>query len=85
MSDHAFRVMMIFVAAYVVMIVLCFGPATVQSERAREQHLAECRAVHEGDRDRQALCGASGPMVSDGLPKAMFWPLWLSYTAAASR
>ena len=83
MSEHASRVLMIFVAAYAVMVVLCFGPATAQSERAQVKHIAECRAAHEGDRDRQALCRMYGPMPSDGLPKALFWPLWLSYTAAA--
>lgn len=60
---------------YLLGAVVCFGPATVQSERSRDEHRAECART-------PALPCAYGPMPSDGLFKAMFWPLWLSYTVA---
>lgn len=79
------RLTFICAAAYAVMVVLCFGPATVQSERAAAEVRAQCRANNEGRTEEQKMCDFIGPRMSDGLPKALFWPLWLSYTAASSR
>lgn len=83
MSEDTSRGLLMLAAAYAAMVVICFGPATVQSERARDKHIAACRAMHEGDKDRQDWCPLGAPSTADGLPKALFWPLWLSYTAAA--
>lgn len=81
MHDKAFRWFLAGVAFYVLAFVVCFGPATVESERAREKHLAECYAL--ADPDRQAMCVVAAPRLSDGVPKALFWPLWLSYKIAS--
>lgn len=69
-------------AAYALAAVVCFGPATVQSERAQEEYRARCRAEKAGDKDGLVWCDVGGPSKSDGLPKAMFWPFWLSYMLA---
>jgi hypothetical protein len=71
------------IAAYALVGVGCFGPATVQSERARDEYRAQCKAERAGDTDAQRWCIVGGPSVSDGLHKAIFWPLWLSYMAAS--
>ena len=67
--------------AYVAGIVICFGPATAQSEQADALHDAECRKNSQSG--EAGVCAAFGPNDSDGLPKALFWPLWLSYTIAS--
>jgi len=69
------RIGVVFGAAYFIIFVVCFGPATVDSERAQREHKAEC------ERKAQQPC-AWGPSPADGLYKAMFWPFWLSYMAA---
>jgi len=69
-------------AAYVAGIVLCFGPATLQSERASAAQRAQCMAEREGDQEGRKWCALTPSSATDGLPKALFWPLWLSYTAA---
>ena len=71
------------VLLYVVGIVVCFGPATVQSERARVVYQAQCRAERAGDAEQLRWCLVKGPSHVDGMPKAIFWPLWLSYMAAS--
>jgi hypothetical protein len=73
----------IFAALYIVGAVLCFGPATVQSERAQVEYQAQCRAARAGDVDGLKWCPVGGPNISNGVPKAIFWPLWLSYMAAS--
>ena len=83
MSDVAFNRIKLAVLLYVLMGVACFGPATVQSEKARDEHQARCRAAHAGDADALRWCPIGGPSLSDGAPKAIFWPLWLSYMAAS--
>lgn len=64
---------------YLLMAIGCFGPATVQSEKAQAEYLRECREQY----GQNAFC-VSGSSKADGLPKALFWPLWLSYMAASS-
>jgi hypothetical protein len=83
MSDKAYKAAQLCLALYVAMAVICFGPATVQSEEARAEHQAQCRAVNAGDAEQLRRCSIGGPSVSDGAPKAIFWPLWLSYMAAS--
>ncbi len=83
MSDKAVLYFKICAALYIVGVVLCFGPATVQSERAQAEYRAQCRAERTGDADGLKWCAVGGPNVSDGAPKAIFWPLWLSYLAAS--
>lgn len=68
------RAIPIAVCAYLLMMVVTFGPATIESERAMEAYKKECAA--EGK-----PC-VWGPSRSDALFKAMFWPFWLSYKAA---
>jgi hypothetical protein len=67
------------VTGYIAMFIICFGPATVESQKARDEWLAECKASNP------ALSCALGPSPSDGLFKAAFWPLWLSYVAAKDK
>jgi hypothetical protein len=69
------RIALTAAAAYALAVVVCFGPATVESERAQQEHKAECAKTP------QQPC-TWGPMLSDGLPKAIFWPFWLSYKLA---
>lgn len=83
MSDQTFKVAQLFFVVYLAMIVICFGPATVQSEKASAEYQARCRAEKAGDAEAIRWCSVSGPSVTDGAPKAIFWPLWLSYTAAS--
>lgn len=61
-------------AIYILGMIVCFGPATVESEQADRDHDAICAP--------QPLCHGFGPSVGDGLLKAMFWPLWISYKVA---
>ena len=82
MSNTAFRIYMASIIAYVFMGVVCFGPATVQSERAQDENHAKCQAAHTGDDAATRLCKAMGPRMTDGAMKAMLWPFWLSYMAA---
>jgi hypothetical protein len=82
-SEKANRAFWIGLGLYWLVAVLCFGPATVQSERARAEYLAQCRADWAHDAQRQNWCQVGGPMMSDGAAKAIFWPLWLSYLAAS--
>lgn len=83
MSEKTFKIVMRSIGFYVVMAVIFFGPATVQSERARDEYQARCRAERAFDVEALRWCQMGGPSVSDGAPKAMFWPLWLSYMAAS--
>ena len=83
MIDTTFNRVKAAALLYVLMAVACFGPATVQSERARDEYQARCRADRAGNEGAINWCQAGGPMASDGAPKAMFWPLWLSYLAAS--
>lgn len=69
-------------AAYGAGIVLSFGPATVQSERAAAEFKVQCRAERQGDTEGQKWCAVTGPNMTDGLAKAMAWPMWISYTVA---
>ena len=62
------------VAIYGIGVIGCFGPATVESERAMNEHAATCTP--------RPSCEYFGPSISDGIFKAMFWPMWLSYQAA---
>jgi hypothetical protein len=84
MTEKEFNRWRICIALYVVMVVVCFGPATVQSERARAEYQAQCRAERAGDAEGLRWCPVGGPSASDGLGKAMAWPLWLSYMAAST-
>ena len=83
MSDKSLKIAQVCFALYVLIGVACFGPATVQSERARADYQERYRAEQAGDPNSLAWCPAFGPSVSDGVPKAIFWPLWLSYMAAS--
>ena len=83
MSEKTFRGAQIVMALYVLAAVVCFGPATAQSERARIEYQTQCRSDNAGDAERLRWCPMVGPSVSDGAFKAMFWPLWLSYMAAS--
>jgi hypothetical protein len=83
MSDMAYKVAMASISGYLAMIVVCFGPATVQSEKARAEYQAQCRAEWAHDLEALRRCPIGGPSVTDGAPKAIFWPLWLSYTLAS--
>jgi len=67
---------------YSAVAVVAFGPATVQSESARAAHVAACDAEHKPGTQERAYCRSGGPSISDGAPKAIFWPFWLSYTIA---
>jgi hypothetical protein len=68
-------------AAYIAGIVICFGPATVQSIEAGRAEKRECLETDKA-RAAQGLCGTWVPRAGDGIPKALFWPLWVSYTVA---
>lgn len=83
MSDTTFNRVKAAALLYALMAIACFGPATVQSERAQAEYRAQCRAERAGDTDGLKWCAVGGPNVSDGAPKAIFWPLWLSYLAAS--
>jgi hypothetical protein len=83
MSDQVFKTFQVGFVVYLVMIVICFGPATVQSEKASAEYQARCRAEKAGDAEAVRWCSLSGPSIADGAPKAIFWPLWLSYVAAS--
>ena len=78
------RVLKAVVIVYAIGIVLSFGPATVQSERAGEAYRATCKAERLNNLEWMKWCDVGGPSKTDGLPKAFFWPLWLSYTVANS-
>lgn len=80
MADHKLEIAM---ALYVLGAVLCFGPAMVQSERARDEHLQRCKAERANDKEALKWCPAFGPSPSDAFPKAVAWPLWISYTVAS--
>jgi hypothetical protein len=82
-SDTAYKLAMASIAGYLAMIIVCFGPATVQSEKARAEYQAQCRAEWAHDSEAVRRCQIGGPSVTDGAPKALFWPLWLSYTLAS--
>ena len=82
MSEKSFLYFRIAAAMYVLGAVLCFGPATVQSERAQAEYRAQCRTERAGDTEGLKWCAVGGPNISDGAPKALFWPLWLSYMLA---
>jgi hypothetical protein len=81
MSERAYKMSLAGIALYALVAVVCFGPATVESERAQEKHLTECK--EKAQPEQQTLCMFSGPRISDGAPKAFFWPLWLSYRVAS--
>jgi len=83
MSEKAYKTALLCLAIYVAMAVICFGPATVQSEQARAEYQAQCRADNAGDAERLRWCPIGGPSISDNAPKAIFWPLWLSYMVAS--
>ena len=70
-------------AIYLLAAVVCYGPATVQSERAWEENRARCLAEREGDAQGRRWCGASNLTGLDGAFKAIFWPAWISYTLAS--
>lgn len=84
MSEKAYKAAQLCIALYLLVGVICFGPATVQSERARAEWQAQCRAERAGNEDAQRLCPLGGPSMTDGAPKAIVWPLWLSYMVASS-
>ncbi len=69
------KLLLAVVASYMIMFLVCFGPATVDTEKAIAEHKAECA------KSPQTPCPL-GPSMSDGAFKAMFWPLWLSYKVA---
>lgn len=71
------------VVIYALIGVICFGPATIQSERAYEDSRTQCIAEREGDKEGQRSCGRAGMPGGDGAFKALFWPLWLSYLVAS--
>lgn len=68
---------------YALGAIVTFGPATAQSEQARADYMPKCMATWAHDQERQRWCGVGGPHSSDGLFKAMAWPLWVSYTIAS--
>ena len=70
------------IAAYATIAMICFGPATVQSEAARKEYMAQCLSESAGEPERLRWCGIGGLSASEGLIKAVLWPLWLSYMAA---
>lgn len=60
---------------YVVIVVVFFGPAQVETERADEASYQRCVA------ERGAMnCTSWGS--GAGIFKAVLWPFWLSYKAA---
>ena len=67
---------------YAVCGVVCFGPAIVESEQARDSHLAACRTTCEQS-DKQLACELGAPSTADALFKAAAWPLWVSYALAS--
>lgn len=69
---------------YSVVAVVAFGPATVQSENARAEHLAECESKYKPSPIELYICRSGAPTIADGAFKAIFWPFWLSYTIASS-
>lgn len=83
MIDMDFNRLKLAAILYLLIGVACFGPATVQSEKARAEYQAKCRAEKAGDETALRWCPVVGPSTSDGLPKAVFWPLWISYTVAS--
>lgn len=72
--DPFLAVLILYLAGFLV----CFGPATVDGERAAAAHDATCAQRYSCD-------GLVCPYVADGMFKALFWPLWLSYKVAGSQ
>lgn len=62
------------VVIYGLGVIVCFGPATVESEIAKREHSETCIP--------KPNCVYFGPTKIDGVLKAMFWPMWLSYHVA---
>lgn len=61
---------------YIVGVVVCFGPAAVETNKAIQERYLQCRA----EAKRPEYCQPFGEELS--LLKAMAWPLWLSYQVA---
>ena len=80
MTQLTVKALIAVLLAYVAGIVVCFGPATVQSEAAKKEFIAECLARQ--DQLNKSWCYIGGPSSADGVAKAVFWPFWLSYTVA---
>lgn len=72
-----------FGAAYLAGVVICFGPATVESERAQALVSAKCATDFPDDTSTRRVCQASPPPALAGGIKALAWPLWVSYVAAS--
>lgn len=72
-----------FGAAYLAGVVICFGPATVESERAQALVSAKCAADFPDDTSTRRVCQASPPPALAGGIKALAWPFWLSYATAS--
>jgi len=68
------RVVNLSFAGYLLMTVICFGPATVESERVQAKEERECTP--------QPQCRAYATQAGVGIFKAVFWPLWISYRLA---
>lgn len=73
--SKAEKATLITVAIYFAVVLVCFGPATVESERAEALYEATC--------DPQPGCRYHGPKTEYGFFKALFWPFWLSYKVAS--
>ena len=76
MIEKRFFVCMI---SYLIIAVFCFGPATVQSEKSINDR---CQSAFDGNKQAIVDCESKALEVLEGMIKAMFWPLWLSYTVA---
>jgi uncharacterized membrane protein len=76
------KIFLVALVIYWLGVVVCFGPATVQSEDAQREHREQCARAYTVDRLSVNACAAAGPSHTDGLWKAMLWPLWVSYTIA---
>jgi len=71
-----------FGAAYLAGVVICFGPATVESERAHALVSAKCAVDFPNDISTRRICQTPSPPALAGGIKALAWPFWLSYTLA---
>jgi hypothetical protein len=72
-----------FGAAYLAGVVICFGPATIESERAQALVSAKCAVDFPDDISTRRICQIPSPPALAGGLKALAWPFWLSYAAAS--
>jgi hypothetical protein len=66
-------------AIYLLMVVVCYGPATVQAEDNADWAYTTCLTISLTP-DR---CFRDPFPLTKGLAGAIFWPFWLSYKVAS--